>query len=89
MPNKGFPGRSRWTEVIPALVMVPIEDLAIDDVLWGWEEQGNWPRKGWHVEPEGVAVGLIAEHDDRWVVNSFHFLKDRQCPAYFLIEGPV
>lgn len=72
----------------PALAIAPIEDLAMGDILWGWEEQANYPRKGWHVEPEGMKVRLLAETDDRWIINNTPFLKGSQCPRYFLIEEP-
>jgi hypothetical protein len=70
----------------PTLVIVPIEDVRNGDILWGWEYEANYPRKGWHVEPEGAEVRRVADLGSSWVINSLHFLKGRKCPRYFLIE---
>lgn len=72
--------------MLPGLVAVKIEDVQSGDVFWGSEAGGNYPRKGWHVEPEGTLVSKVDEHGDRWVINQFHFLKGRFCPKYLLVE---
>jgi hypothetical protein len=71
---------------IPPLRGIPIEDLQIGHILWGWENQGNSTRKGWIIEPEGQEVRKVNEFDTRWEINNMPILKGRFAPRYILIE---
>lgn len=75
------------TVAFPTLVIIRLVDLTPGDVLWGWERDRNYPRKGWLVEPEGEKVRKIEELDDRWVINNTHVLKGPLCPEYVLVEA--
>lgn len=72
----------------PPLTMIPIEDLIPGHVLWGWEKERNYSRKGWHLENEGQEVLDVEESDGHWAINEIRFTKDESFPEYVLIEVP-
>lgn len=77
-----------YEPVCPALVMLPIERVLIGEVIYGFETNGNYARKGWTLLPNPFTVngrGLV-DKGEAWELNSYVCLK-RYC-RYVLIRAP-
>lgn len=62
----------------PALVAIPIVLVRPGHEVWGWENNGNYSRKGWALESEPIVVDQrgLQDRSTAWVINNRILLKD-------------